>query len=249
VPFGTLLTNYTGPATVSTPGTVIDGKKIGCIEVTVPGVIIRNSKISCGNSAPDVVTSADGDYTGTPLLIEDSEIDCKNTGGTAVGDTNITARRLNIHGCENGFDVDANVTVEDSYMHDLFNSAAAHTDGIQFAYGHYVNGQVVQGAINVTITHNTIYGMGVDGSFGTSAIITNRGGDTNVLIQDNLLAGGAFTLYCEQGATGKNYRVLDNHFSRKFGSNVGAYGPSTDCSDETQSGNVVHETGQAIRLD
>jgi hypothetical protein len=90
--------------------------------------------------------------------------------------------------------------------------------------------------------------MGADGSFGTSAIISNRGTDRNVLIQNNLLAGGAFTLYCEQGARGNNYRVLDNHFSRKFGSKGGFYGPSTDCSDETQSGNVWHETGQPMSL-
>ena len=49
--------------------------------------------------------------------------------------------------------------------------------------------------------------MGADGAFGTSAIISNRGGDTNILIENNLLAGGAYTLYCEQNANGVNYRV------------------------------------------
>jgi hypothetical protein len=67
-----------------------------------------------------------------------------------------------------------------------------------------------------------------------------------VLIQDNLLAGGAFTLYCEQDAKGTNYRVIGNHFSRKFASKVGAYGPWTGCSDETQSGNVYDDTGQPV---
>jgi hypothetical protein len=194
------------------------------------------------------VSSPDGAYTGARLLIEDSEIDCKGTGGTAVGDTNITAVRLDIQGCENGFDIDANVTVQDSYIHDLYNSSEAHTDGIQLASGHYVGASLVPGALNVTITHNTIYGVGADGSLGTSAIISNSGGDTNILIQGNLLAGGAFTLYCEQGTQGVNYRVTDNHFSRKFSSKVGAYGPSTDCSDETQSGNVFHETAQPVTL-
>jgi hypothetical protein len=249
VPAGTALTPYTGPSTVSTPNTVIDGKTMGCIEVKAPGVVIRNSRISCGDPGPDVVTSADGSYSGTRLLLEDSEIDCQDVGGTAVGDTNITVRRVDIHGCENGFDVDAELTVEDSYIHDLYNSAAAHTDGIQLASGHYVGGQVVPGALNVTIEHNTIYGVGADGSFGTSAIISNSGGDTNILIQGNLLAGGAFTLYCEQGTRGTNYRVIGNHFSRRFGPKVGAYGPSTDCSDETQSGNVYHESGQPAHLD
>ena len=117
------------------------------------------------------VASFDGAYTGTPLLLEDTEIDCQNTPGTAISETNVTARRLNIHGCENGLNINQNVTVEDSYIHDLYNSAEAHSDGIQFATGHLLDGQIVPGVVNVTIRHNTIYGMGADGSFGTSAII------------------------------------------------------------------------------
>jgi len=197
----------------------------------------------------DAIASFDGDYRGRRLLLEDSEIDCKNTNGTAIGEANVTARRLNIHGCENGFDINQKVTVEDSYLHDLYNSDEAHMDGIQFAAGHFADGDLVRGAVDVTILHNTIYAVGPDGSFGTSAIISNHGGDTNVLIENNLLAGGAVALYCEQDARGVNYRVLDNHFSRKFSAKVGYYGSSTDCSDETQSGNVYHETGQPLRLE
>ena len=84
--------------------------------------------------------------------------------------------------------------------------------------------------------------------FWVAAIISNSGGDTNVLIENNLLAGGGWTLYCESGGTGTNYRVINNRFSRKFGPKVGYFGPSTECSDETQSGNVYHETGRPLRL-
>jgi hypothetical protein len=246
VPAGTALTAYTGPSTISTAATVIDGKTLGCVRVTAPGVIIRNSKITCGSGY--AVYSGDGDYSGAPLLIEDSEVSCNNTSGTALGEANITARRVNIHGCENGGDINQTFTVEDSYIHDLYNSAAAHTDGLQFASGHLENGKIVAGSLNVTIRHNTIYGMGADGSFGTSAIISNRGADKNVLIENNLLGGGAFTLYCEQGAKGTNYQVLNNAFTRKFGQNVGFYGAATDCGDETQSGNYYYETGQPLTL-
>jgi hypothetical protein len=246
VPPGTSLTPYTGPSTISTPNTVIDGKIIGCIRVTVSGVVIRNSRISCSGSP---VSSYDIDYTGTPLLIEDSEIDCQvQQGTTGITDSNVTARRVNIHGCENGLSINQSVVLEDSYIHDLFNSDEAHTDGIQLSFGHWNGSAYVCCSLNITIRHNTIYGMGADGSFGTSAIISNSGGDTNILIENNLLAGGAYTLYCEQGATGANYRVLNNRFSRKFSSKVGAYGPSTECSDETQSGNVYHETGLPLNL-
>ena len=154
---------------------------------------------------------------------------------------------MNISHCENGGDINQNFIVEDSYIHDMFNSAAAHTDGLQFA-AHFENGKIVPGSLNVTIRHNTIFGIGADGSFGTSAIITNSGGDTNILIDANLLAGGAYTLYCEQNATGNNYRVTNNVFTRKFKSTVGSFGPSTDCSDETQSGNT-YDNGQPVTLD
>ena len=77
---------------------------------------------------------------GQALRLEDTEIDCRNTNGTAVGEANVTARRLNIHGCENGFDMNQNVTVEDSYIHDLYNGGSAHMDGIQMATGHFVDG-------------------------------------------------------------------------------------------------------------
>lgn len=257
VPAGTALTVVNGDMTISTANTVVSGKDIrGCVEVTAPGVVIKNSKINCTHAAPDVVSSADGAYSGTALTIQDSEISCNDSngkpgGGTAVGDTNITTYRLNIHGCENGYDIDAYVDIEDNYIHDLFNSADSHTDGIQFAIGHYAsatNHTIIKASTNVTINHNTILSRGADGSDTTSAIISNRGGDTNILIQNNLLAGGAYTLYCEQGATGINYRVIGNHFSTRYHPTVGAYGPSDSCSDETQSGNVYHETGAALHL-
>jgi len=244
VPAGTSLTAYAGPAVISTKNTVVEAKTIGCIRVMAPGVVIRKSTISCDGGY--AVMSADGDYSGAPLLIEDSEIDCKNTSGTALGEANIIVRRVDISGCENGGDMNQSFTVEDSYIHDLFNSPAAHTDGLQFASKHLEAGRSVAGSVNITIRHNAIFGMGADGSFGTSAIISNRGGDRNVVIEKNLLAGGAFTLYCEQGAKGNNYRVVDNAFSRRFGQNVGAYGPTTDCGDEEQWGNYLYETGQPL---
>ena len=87
-----------------------------------------------------------------------------------------------------------------------------------------------------------------DGSLGTSAIISHSASD-DVLIEGNLLAGGAYTLYCPyaNGST-TNYRVINNHFSTQFSPKVGAFGASSDCSDEVLSGNVLHETGDPITL-
>ena len=233
VPPGTTLTVVDGDLDIKTANTVIDGKDIrGCVNVQAPGVVIRNSRVSCANFI--VIASFGGAYTGAGLLVEDSEIDCQNTGGTAFGDTNFSVRRVNIHGCENGFDLDGENSIVDSYIHDLYQSAEAHTDGAQITpVGH-----------DITIRHNRMYA-----NDGTSAIISPKvssGLLTNVLIQENLLAGGAYTLYCQQGGAGNNYRVIDNHFSTIFYPKVGAYGAWTDCEDEDVHGNVYHETGKPV---
>ncbi len=85
----------------------------------------------------------------------------------------------------------------------------------------------------------------------TSAININNGADgpntRDVLIQDNLLAGGGYTLYCPIPAT-SNFRIVDNSFSTIFSPTVGGFGPATACADEIQSGNVYHQTGRPLTL-
>jgi hypothetical protein len=235
VPAGVTLTTMVGDLEIDTPDTVIDGMDIqGCVLIKAPGVVIRNSKITCGNAL--AVASYRNYYTGTGVLLEDVEITCGDTVGTAVGDYNVTVRRANIHGCENGFDVDGEISVVDSYIHDLYINDAidTHTDGLQ----------ITPVGQNVVIKHNTIYMNN-----GNAAIITPRvsaGVVDNVLIEANLMAGGGYTLYCEQDGPATNYRVIDNHFSTKFYDTIGDFGPWTDCFDETLSGNVVHETGDPV---
>ncbi|HZR29630.1 MAG TPA: Ig-like domain-containing protein [Terriglobales bacterium] len=260
VPPGKTLTIVNGDIEITAPNTVIDAKDIrGCVLVNAPGVVIKRSRINCAGFVVVTNNSASiyhGGYTGAGLLIEDSEVSCLDgngmpANGTAIGDNNFTVRRLNIHGCENGFDVDLNADIEDSYIHDLFQSAVAHTDGLQSADGS-----------NLTINHNTIYGdspgcPNTDGSGcgGTSAININNCDpamrtcptSSNTTVSNNLIAGGSYTLYCPIKPT-VNFRVLNNHFSTVFSSKGGAFGFSSDCGDEIQSGNVVHETNQPLTL-
>src|SRR4029079_9200866 len=136
VPAGTTLTAYTGPSTISTANTVIDSKTMGCVNVTAGGVVIRNSRISCTGSAVNVDDPVL--YGKTPLLIEDTDITCGHVGGTTgIGAAHVIARRVDISGCENGLSLNQNVTLEDSFVHDLFASSTAHSDGIQLSFGHW----------------------------------------------------------------------------------------------------------------
>jgi len=237
VPAGTNLSIHNGNLAIGTANTIIDGRDIrGCVTINAPGVVIRRSKITCSGSA---VRSHANAYSGVGVVLEDVEISCGNTeGATGVGDYNAIVRRANIHSCENGFDMDGRITVEHSFIHDLiqYNPATdPHTDGAQITpVGH-----------DIRIFHNTIY-VGN----GTSAIISpniSSGVVSNVLIQDNLMAGGSYTLYCQQDGPGNNYRVINNHFSTLQFPKVGAFGPWVECEDEVQvTGNVYHETGRPV---
>ena len=234
VPSGTNLTAYTGPTNITTANTVIDGKTIGsCITVSASNVTIRNTKISCSNAYRAVQVS------GGSVTIEDSEIDCKGTNNDGLGNSGYTLRRVDLSGCENGMNVAGNVTVEDSYIHDLTTANGAHTDGAQFN----------QGASNITFRHNTINTVGSGSGTGTSCIIMWDEGNpqnSNVLITGNLLIGTkvAFTIYTPRQGPLSNVRVTNNQLRvGVFGYNGGTGSLLTD-----GSGNVDNATGQPLNL-
>ena len=234
------LTESTGNITVSTPGTVIANRKInGCITVRAANVTIRNSMVVC--SGASAIWSGS-----TGLVVEDTEVDCNDAAGrTAITPARYTARRVDAHSCENIFWAESNVLIEDSYIHNPIpccGPGKPHTDSIQ----------IPSGGSNITIRQNRIYGGYLSQSnFGNSAI-TAGGATAGITINNNLLAGGGFTVYCEQeinGGNGAAFTITNNRFSRIFVSTVGGFGPSRSCSDEIQSGNVYHETGQRLNLE
>jgi hypothetical protein len=225
VPAGTGLAVINGNLSISQVDAVVEGKDIrGCVEVKAPHVTIRRSKVTCTDFI--AITSFAESYRGGGLLVEDVEIDCKRTNGTGIGSYGFTARRLHIHGCENGFDIDNTATVVDSYIHDLYEGATGHADGIQLA-----------GGAHIVISHNTIFNPG-----GTSAIISHPTANSDVLVTGNLLGGGAYTLYCPRDSS-TAYRVLDNRFSTLFSAKGGEYGPWSDCDKAAEvRGNVWDAT-------
>jgi len=229
VPAGTGLTVVSGDLRITQAGAVVDGKDIrGCVDVRAPKVTIRRSRITCTSLYG--IASFTESYQGGGLLVEDVEIDCHNSNTTAVGSYGLTARRLNIHGCENGFDVDTDVTVVDSYMHNFYEGATGHADGVQLAIG-----------ARLVVRHNTILQ-----DIGTSALISNGTTNSDVLLAGNLLAGGAYTLYCPK-VGGAAYRVVDNRFSRLYSAKSGVYGPLTDCDSISEfTGNVWDDTLQPL---
>ena len=89
------------------------------------------------------------------------------------------------------------MVIEDNYIHDMAGGSSAHADGIQSS-----------GGANYEIRHNTIEG----GT--TSAIIMQAQLRTldNVLIENNLLSKGRFSIYVRERDYGAptNVVIRDN---------------------------------------
>jgi len=223
VPAGTTLTKVTGEMKIDTPNAVIDGNDIdGCVTVTAPGVTIRRSKITCDGYYGILASGAAVANGAARLLVEDVEVVC---GGntTAIGDANVTVKRAYLHGCENGFDLDRDATVEDTYITDVVEVNGGHGDGMQFA------GTVS----NIIVRHNTIIVGPV-----TSAV--NWTGETgSLLVENNLLAGGGYTLYCPRVPVASGAFTAINN---RFGDYVYGHTDSCDESGVVFTGNYEDST-------
>jgi len=244
VPAGVSLTTYTGPSTITAAGTVIDGKLITkplVIAASASNVTIRNSKISA-----EGYWLVLNDAGAKNLQIIDTELDGKGnaSGDAAVAGRNYSLTRVNVHGTVDGLKLGDNVTVQDSYIHDLVMSGDSHNDGMQSL-----------GASNVQIRHNTI----IIGKGSTSAILlsTGSGAQRDFTIDSNLVGGGAFTIYggYEPGVDSlsqvSNIVITNNRVTTQIYPNGGAYGPFTSVGSAavTMRGNVWHDgpkAGQAI---
>ncbi|HMO11714.1 MAG TPA: hypothetical protein PKB06_09485, partial [Actinotalea sp.] len=243
VPAGVTLTAYTGPSRITQAGTVIDGKLITTplvITASANNVTIKNSKIQA--SGFFLVLNDEG---ATNLQIIDTEIDGRgNTANdSAVAGRNYTLTRVNIHSTVDGIKLGSNVTVQDSYIHDLVIGNGSHNDGMQSL-----------GSNDVVIKNNTI----IVGNGSTSAIILSTGSAQSmkrITIEGNLLGGGAYTVYggyfrgVDNPAVVSEVTIRNNRITTQVHPNGGAYGPftSVDSPAVTMSGNVWHDGPNAGR--
>lgn len=232
VPAGTSLTVHNGDFTTSSNGQIINAMEIrGTLIVNHSNVVVTNTLII--NSNNDWLWGVQCEGESTSVTLTDCTIDGQVNVGTCIEDRNYTLIRCDIKGAENGLDANHDVTMQDCFIHDLFNGGAdPHADGVQ----------INNGGFNMTFTHNTILSKGADGSDTTSCIISPQA-STNPhdwLIEDNVFAGGAFSLYGPQNGTGTNVVIRNNKFwELYFTGKSGAFGSWTDASDETVSGNEL----------
>jgi len=223
IPSGTGLTNYSGPMTVTTDGTIIDAKTItGTLVISAENVTIRNSKVN-GN--------IDADAANVSVIIEDSEIDGGNVWTPAVGYGDITMKRTNVHGSRVSVLCGDNCDIQDSYLHGQY---------LQPGTDWHVNGYVSNGGSNVLVQHNSLAcevndnanGGGCTGpaaSFGDFAPITNVTYNHNLLVA----TPGAYCLYAGYdtgkpfGSNPTNVAITNNVFQRGPGNDCAAWGPAS----------------------
>lgn len=230
VPAGTALTPYTGPSTVTTPGTVIDAKEIrGGLDIRAQDVTVSRSSIT------GTVTVAEG----ASLSISDTDIDAGDREGTGLEAHNYTAVRVHVVGGNRSMYCANNCSIRDSYVHGQMTDETGvfHESGIRMEQ-------------NTTLIHNTI---GCDAptippDAGCSAGLTGYGDFAPVrdnLIQGNLFlpsTGGACAYGGSSGGKpysddASNIRFIDNVFSRGRNGKCGYYFPVTDF-DRNAPGNV-----------
>ncbi|HSV65198.1 MAG TPA: DUF4082 domain-containing protein [Mycobacteriales bacterium] len=223
-PTGVRLTAMSCPSggKVSTAGTVIDGKDIGCgLYITADNVTIKRSRITATSDFG--VRTADGVRN---FRIEDSEI--AGTPACAVGlvFSNWTGVRLNIHGCSDGAHTEGNVLLQDSWIHDLYRGPTDHNDAVQ-----------ATGSSNVTLRHNRLENPHNQ----TSCILIGGefGQPNNWLVENNYLDGGNYTIYLDP--YGSNRTIRDNVFTKSY-----VYGALNLAGQVSLSGNTYTD-GSTVR--
>ncbi|WP_445493012.1 Ig-like domain-containing protein [Rhodopseudomonas sp. RCAM05734] len=203
VPAGVTLTP-SGDLIINTPGAVIQNLDIkGQVIINAANVTLLNCKIA--SNAFDVVLIKEG-VTGA--VIKNCDIDGLGSGGQGIGGQG-TFVANNIHDCADGIDVRGdNTVIQDNFIHNMRGTPDSHFDGIQ-ADG---------GFSNLVIQHNTV--INEEGQ--TSAIMLDNywGAINNVLIDNNLLIGGGYTVYINemlnQGGAVTNVTYSNNHVGNGY---------------------------------
>jgi hypothetical protein len=245
VPAGTRLTVVNGDRVYTTNNQVISGVDIhGFVRIRARNVTIRNSIVRGGdprcNSAVIFVER------GWSAKIEDSEIIPTNPNPCLDGiwAENATLTRLDVRGVVDGVKAFDNVTLRDSYVHDLSWFASDPNQGGGPTHNDAV--QTYEGNQHIILRHNTL-----DAEKGNAAYqVTQDSGKiaSDLHIEYNWLDGGGCTLnFAHKGGptpmTG--IYVVGNRFGRHSVYNCPIL-VSTRTMLSRNSGNVWDDTGRPI---
>lgn len=171
-----------------------EGTKISNIDVA--GVIYVNANnITISNFTAERVTQEPGKQG---MLLEDGTIDGENKKDDGIQWNNFDLRRMDISRTFDGIKAQGNVSIQDSYIHDMyaFRSADAGAGG----YSHNDCIQISTGA-DILIERNWMVNCGNNSAV---FIDPDQGKISNVIVQHNYLDGGGYTLYAIASRSAEN---------------------------------------------
>ena len=255
---GTPLTQVNGVVTLSQNGQVYENKIVrGSITVTGTNVTIRNVRLINTDEWYGIRVTPGGswDRSDANLVLDHVEIDLGGRHGVkGVAFNGYTMRNTFIHNGSDCAHFGVNVTLENNLCVDgPDTNSDGWPDSTSFctvpqpgdAGVSHFDGFQTDGGRNVLIRHNTIRNPCEQ----TSAILlsSNTSHVSSVTVDNNLLAGGGYSLYC----AGMNDRssvdhivATNNRFSKWFHPRGGYWGPTAYCEfADTMSGNVWDDTG------
>jgi outer membrane biosynthesis protein TonB len=228
-PAGTAL-KPTGGLTVTTDGAVFDGMQFN------GDVVIKANNVTIKNSLVNGRIQMRAPFAG--LLVQRTEISgpganyTQSSKSPGIGYDNFTADGVNIHGWGDGAMFDSNVTIKNSWIHDIPVVPGSHNQAI-----------LSLGGPNFTIVNNRL-DAGNQGNFTAALSFLNQWNSfSNALVQGNLFNGGGYCVYAggeDKGNAARpssNVRFIDNTFGTEKNPKCGFYGAAT-AFDERGAGNV-----------
>lgn len=227
-------------------GAVFSGYSVNAtIDVTASNVTIRNNQITVQgdtwgiglrhtkNVIVDHNTISSPVATGNDRLMEGLKDVYGDSSNTVVSANNI------FH-ADTGIQIDQGV-IQDNYIHDFGFKAGDHLNGTTSN----------SGGTPLTIRHNTI--LNSYSQTDAISLFQDFGGQSQRVIDDNLIAGGGYALYGGAnpgGSATSNIVVTNNRFSNLYYANAGSYGPvaAFDANGKGNmfSGNVWDATGAPL---
>ena len=227
-------------------GAVLDGISVKAnVDITASNVTIKNSRVVLSGESFGISLRHTSDVT-----IQDSEIYSPQETGAGrlmvsikdiYGDsTGLAILRNEIWHTATGVQVESGL-IQDNYIHDL-----------GYKDGDHVNGTTSNGGSRaLTLRHNTVFNQ-YDQTDAIS-LFQDFGPQANRVIDNNLLAGGGYTIYAGanpgKANTATNIKVTNNRISRMYYPNGGSYGPVTAYTSgggNTWTGNIWDDTGKIV---
>jgi Protein kinase domain len=241
-----------GGVNVFGKGAVFAGYSVqGYVNVTGNDAIVEDNAIS--NSGND--TNGDGiNLTGNPSNVTIRNNDISSPHGTSgymgvyAGIKDLTGESMgtkvlynNIADASTGVQIYIGL-IEGNYIHDVSPASP----------GSHLNGTTSNGStVPLTIEHNTVFNP--NGQTDAISLFEDFGVEANVLITDNLVAGGGYTIYGGQNAGGKqayNIKITKNRFSTIYFPQSGYFGYLTafdpSAPGNVWSGNIWDNTSETV---